>query len=241
MELSDYKSYCEITIGQGFGALMIDAVSQDQLTHIGAWLDAMVEDKPLFSVGSSGIEMALGQYWAKNPQTTWPSLKSAEALLVLSGSCSPITGRQIEHAITQGFEEIIIDLDDASYHSDVIDTVIQKLDAGISVIVHTNGTRTPLASLPAAALGTALGNIALRVLHKKSLQRILIAGGDTSSYVARALGIIAVEMLAPLTPGAPVCKAYSNDEHVQGIELVFKGGQLGTEDYFSIVRNAQID
>ena len=36
------------------------------------------------------------------------------------------------------------------------------------------------------------------------MRRLCIAGGDTSSYAARALGIEALEMIAPLTPGAPV-------------------------------------
>jgi uncharacterized protein YgbK (DUF1537 family) len=60
----------------------------------------------------------------------------------------------------------------------------------------------------------------------------VIAGGDTSSYVARALGIEAVEMIAPLAPGAPLCRVRAPASPVDGLEVNFKGGQVGGEDYF---------
>jgi uncharacterized protein YgbK (DUF1537 family) len=43
---------------------------------------------------------------------------------------------------------------------------------------------------------------------------------------------MALEMIAPLAPGAPLCKAISDDDLVNGLELNFKGGQVGTTDYF---------
>ena len=39
-------------------------------------------------------------------------------------------------------------------------------------------------------------------------------------------------MIAPLAPGAPLCKAISDNEWVNGIEMNFKGGQVGAADYF---------
>ncbi|MNL52160.1 hypothetical protein D3C87_1753100 [compost metagenome] len=66
------------------------------------------------------------------------------------------------------------------------------------------------------------------------LQRIVVAGGDTSSYAARAMGIEAVEMIAPLSPGAPLCRAYAPGSAVDGLQVVFKGGQVGKEDFFTM-------
>jgi 3-oxoisoapionate kinase len=62
----------------------------------------------------------------------------------------------------------------------------------------------------------------------------LVAGGDTSSYAARAMEIDAVEMIAPVVSGAPLCKAYSKNEKINGLEVNFKGGQVGGEDYFGL-------
>ena len=80
--------------------------------------------------------------------------------------------------------------------------------------------------------GSVLGQITKEVLKAVKIKRILFAGGDTSSYAASELDILALEMIAPIAPGAPLCKAVSDNEFVNGIEMNFKGGQVGTADYF---------
>jgi uncharacterized protein YgbK (DUF1537 family) len=90
-------------------------------------------------------------------------------------------------------------------------------------------------------LGTALGNIAREAAAKASLKRIVIAGGDTSSYAARAMGIEAVEMIAPLVPGAPLCKATAPGSPVNGLDVNFKGGQVGGENYFEVLANGTLN
>ena len=87
--------------------------------------------------------------------------------------------------------------------------------------------------------GRVLGQIIKEVLKSVKIKRILFAGGDTSSYAASELGIFALEMIAPLAPGAPLCKAISEDTSVNGLELNFKGGQVGTPDYFIKVQKGE--
>ena len=87
--------------------------------------------------------------------------------------------------------------------------------------------------------GTALGIIAKLVAQQTALTRILIAGGDTSSFAARAMGIEAVEMISPISPGAPLCNAYAPGSPVDGLEVNFKGGQVGARNYFEMVLNGQ--
>ena len=87
----------------------------------------------------------------------------------------------------------------------------------------------------AKILGSALGEVLRRALSFANVRRICVAGGDTSSYAARALGIEALEMIAPLTPGAPLCRAHAPGSPVDGREIVFKGGQVGAVDYFETV------
>jgi uncharacterized protein YgbK (DUF1537 family) len=69
---------------------------------------------------------------------------------------------------------------------------------------------------------------------------LLVAGGDTSSYAARSLGVEAVEMVAPLAPGAPLCRAHSSHRAAHGLEVNFKGGQVGAPDYFGAVRRGAL-
>ena len=64
------------------------------------------------------------------------------------------------------------------------------------------------------------------------LKRIAVIGGDTSGHVAQSLGITALEMIAPLAPGSPLCVAHSSRPEVEGIEITFKGGQVGHDNFF---------
>ena len=83
-------------------------------------------------------------------------------------------------------------------------------------------------------LGAQLGRLAREAAAQVKPRRLVVAGGDTSSYAARALGIESLEMLAPLTPGAPLCRAHAPGSPADGMEINFKGGQVGSTDYFGL-------
>ena len=126
------------------------------------------------------------------------------------------------------------------------DSAVKFLRSGRSVIVHTTKRgsdkriATKLKGQTAAVLGTALGKVLRGALARHAVRRICIAGGDTSSFAARALGIEALEMIAPLTPGAPLCRAFAPDSPCDKLEVVFKGGQVGAENYFETVQKGKI-
>lgn len=192
--------------------------------------------------------MALGKYWhgqkVLQPVTAWAHPGKAAPLLVISGSCSPVTAGQIAWALENGFKEVVIDIkifsgDDTAAVKKYTADVIALLQQETSVIVHTNGAannnNSSSQTLPAAQLGAALGAIAREAIAATGIKRLGIAGGDTSSYAARALGIEAVEMTAPIVTGAPLCKASAPQSPVHGMEVNFKGGQVGGVDYFGVL------
>lgn len=226
--------------------ILIDALYEEQLLKTGAWIDKQSKDQQLFSVGSSGIEMALGKNWNATRQLTavaeWPHPGKADPLLVISGSCSPVTAAQITYAKANGFEEIIIDAvkicNDGIVEQSVFNKVNTLLQQQKNVIVHTGAKQTN--NLSSEKLGTALGQIAKAAAEKALVKRIVIAGGDTSSYAARAMEIEAVEMIAPLVIGAPLCKALSKNKSINGLEVNFKGGQVGSENYFEVLLNGSL-
>jgi uncharacterized protein YgbK (DUF1537 family) len=74
--------------------------------------------------------------------------------------------------------------------------------------------------------------MARELVVRSGVRRLVIAGGDTSSYAARELGILALEMLAALSPGAPLCRVHGADAGLEGLEVALKGGQMGEDDYF---------
>ena len=224
--------------------ILIDALQEDQLLKIGQWIDGQyAEGNSLFSVGSSAIEMALGKSWNQSgllqQVVEWPSPGIASPLLVVSGSRSPVTLAQIEWARNNGFEEIILDISSQHGQEDepLQSQVNSLLEAKKNVIVHTG--QKNVHQLSSEKLGTALGLIVKNAAESKLIKRVVIAGGDTSSYAARAMEIEAVEMIAPLVPGAPLCLAISSNPFIQGLEVNFKGGQVGGEDYFLILKEGK--
>lgn len=233
--------------------ILLDALYDDQLLPLGELMDSYAHPQnPLFSVGSSGVDMALGKYWNQygvfEPVTSWPEPGKAEPLLVLSGSCSPVTSGQITWAKTNGFAEVILDaqlMHDGSEASSITADYIQQAVAETrqerSVIVHTAGNAAKQGTtLSSEKLGTALGLIAKEIVRKTSVKRVIVAGGDTSSYAARAMGIEAVEMIAPLVPGAPLCRATAPGSPLDGVAVNFKGGQVGAENYFGVLLEGRV-
>jgi len=131
------------------------------------------------------------------------------------------------------------------------EAAVKHIRSGRNVIVHTAlGASDPrllstaqiLAERASAGhrqsaqlFGNAMAQVIREVLPRTGIRRVLLAGGDTAGYTARALGIEALEMLAPLTPGAPLCRADAPNSPADGLEICFKGGQIGPVDFFQKV------
>lgn len=241
----DINQAVEKLLAEKTSVLVYDALKNEDLVSFASHLDAIATGykMTLFSVGSSGIEMGLGTHWMRNglmsPVKEWAPVTKAEPLLVVSGSCSPVTAAQIDYANANGFEEIVLDAvkicNDDTLDGNQLAEIVDKLQQKKNLIVHTGLKQAQ--NLSSEKLGTALGSIAKKVVLKAGVKRILVAGGDTSSYAARAMEIDAVEMLAPLVTGAPLCKVHSRNEAMHGLEVNFKGGQVGPENYFMMVVN----
>jgi len=222
--------------------LLLDAVDDEALLKIGEWLNVQAVKQTLFSVGPSSVEAALGRYWQKQgmiaPRKNWQTTGKAQPLLVISGSCSPVTAAQIEHAKAAGFETLELDATDATGSiPGLVKEGAEILRQNKDLIIHS-GTKTA-ALIPSEVLGKALGTIAATLVESCSLRRVGIAGGDTSSYAARAMDVEALEMIAPLVAGAPLCSVHSSRNEMHGLEINLKGGQVGAPDFFIRLRNGK--
>jgi uncharacterized protein YgbK (DUF1537 family) len=238
--------------------VLFDVLYANQLPRIGGLIDSYASmPRPLFSIGSSGIETALAEHWKQNWPTAFRSprfaRKAVNLILVGSGSCSPVTGGQITWALKHGFVEVVLKasavVSEKSRTREIVRataSAVRLLREGRSVIVHTarrgpdNRITTKLKHGTAHILGIALGEVLRSTMQQTEIQRLCIAGGDTSSFAARALGIEALQMISPLTPGGPLCRVSAPNSPVDGAEVVFKGGQVGPENYFDIVKRGRI-
>lgn len=190
--------------------VLFDVLRDEHLETIGRLLE---EHKPPFVAGSSGVEYALFRR-----RLALKPADAADQILVLSGSCSAVTAGQIEWARDHGYETLRLD-------PGVERRAAELLRLGRNVVIYTGD---PSITEAKAAPGERLGEVGAALL--RHVRRVVIAGGDTSGRVGRRLGLRSLEMIAPIAPGSPLCRADT------GLEIAMKGGQVGRPDYFERVR-----
>lgn len=244
--------------------LLYDVADDQSLRTVGRLVWQQAQSAPHFVIGSSGVEYALASHWRASgvipaARATFPKVSPVKQLIVVSGSASPMTASQIQWASEHGFDCIRAPsealcqpgaIETAS--KDLFERALAALGLGKSVVVYSaagpddpsiRATREKLTVEASGSLGNtakllggALGRLARELLLRTGLRRVVVAGGDTSSYATQELGLYGLEMLTELTPGAPLCRGYSDDARFDGLEIALKGGQMGKVDYFGMAR-----
>lgn len=227
-------------------AVLFDGFDETDLLRTGRVLSALAENEPVFAVGSSGLTYALLARWREcgfiGAASETPRAAEVDRILVLSGSCSPVTNRQIQHAEAIGFAIVEMNpprlvSETASALAQARSAAVTALRSGRSVLICTaRGPQDPLPTGLVQHLPLHLGRLLADLVQETRVRRIVIAGGDTSSHAVQQLNIFALTWLAPLSPGAPLCRAHSADPALDGLELTLKGGQAGSEDFFEKTR-----
>nr|WKN38815.1 four-carbon acid sugar kinase family protein [Tunicatimonas sp. TK19036] len=247
--------------------LLFDTYHDQHLLAVGRILWERRKEARQLLVGSSGTEYALCQYLQQQNLLEKPpapvSAGEAQPVIVMAGSCSPTTGQQLQWAIRKGFADIRI-RSEALVHPEERDTEMQRVEAlaltalseGKHIalytaqgpddpsIAKTNERKQTLGleqTSTSALLASAQGKILKSLLEQTQVQRVVSAGGDTSGYIARELGIYALETLMPIAPGVPLCTAHAHHPRFDGLQIAMKGGQNGKTNYFeSIVQGRDI-
>jgi len=257
--------------------VLFDTLREAHLAVIGGEIGRLSRGEQIFVVGSSGVEYALVEHWRRicnaetqrtsRSESAKPSALSAplrfgstdsvrpaasKQIVAVSGSCSPVTDRQVARALKSGFVEIPLHakhLARENYRDSVRTFVLLEaqrvLADGRSVVLQTSRGPTDPRMVRgkksteglAARLGQGLGLILDDLLNATGIRRAVVCGGDTSMHVARTLGIESLEYLAPMAPGSPLCKVHAPGRAADGCEIVFKGGQVGRDDFFLDVLN----
>ncbi|MER8919517.1 four-carbon acid sugar kinase family protein [Mesorhizobium sp. M0187] len=243
-------------LAEGTDIVLVDVDSLETQALAGKEIWRARKPGGSFVVGSSGIEYALLAEWVSNgtvraePKFSPPG--AADRIAVVSGSCSPTTERQIRHALTDGFDGIEVDpvelISAASGDAIARATAAGRasLEAGRSVVLYTalgpaadRGGEIDRQEGARHKLGRGLGELLRALTIEQKLQRVVVAGGDTSSHALGQMGVdaLTVRMPLPASPGSPLCVAHSRIEAIDGLEVALKGGQVGTDRYFSAIRD----
>ncbi|MFT3989568.1 four-carbon acid sugar kinase family protein [Aestuariivirga sp.] len=241
----------------GAKVLLVDAIDDETLAAAGQIMWEGRARRP-FTVGSQGVEYALLAHWRANgvlpPPPPLQPMRKVERLAAVSGSVSPITAQQIRFAGRHGFDVIALQtrkaVDDRAW-AEELERVKRSGLAALregrdALICSARGPDDPeVAALNAAIaaagsekeaislkVGSGLGLVLNELVRDAKLERAVISGGDSSGQACIAMGLSGVTALAPLAPGAPLCKALAHTSHLDGLEIALKGGQMGAEDFF---------
>jgi 3-oxoisoapionate kinase len=258
----DLDVYINQRITEGNEILVFDTLDDDHLQIIGRILWDQRGEKPVFMVGSSGIERALTLHLATirdaAPQTNLKAPGPVSQIIVMSGSAAPGTHDQIAYALEQGFVGLRLDtaalIDPTTAdqaREQIIQQALQVIAAGSNPLMYAalgpddpaiEATRQRGQSLGLAShtvgqrLGEQQGAITKALLENSDVRRGCIAGGDTSGHTSHQLGIYALQAIQSISPGAPLCRASSSDPRFDGLEISLKGGQNGGVSYFTAIQ-----
>jgi 3-oxoisoapionate kinase len=258
MKRGDAEALLAREVDRGADIVSLDVLDTETLREAGRliWEHGGARQ---FVLGSQGVEQALVAHWRAAGMMPDASLVAApskvDRIAVVSGSASPITAAQINHAGAQGFALIPLDATRAIAERELVAETERAVDAALAAIrngrdplvftatgpddakvaayraaVHASGVPVSVVN---DRLGAALGDILNALIRQAGLRRVVISGGDTSGQAAARLGIDALTAVAPLAPGAPLCRAHSPDPAIDGLEIVLKGGQTGAPDFFT--------
>lgn len=225
---------------EGCSYAVVDALDDQDLDAI----IGSVRHEESFS-GSSGVTSAWARMFQRPPGLIRPHPAAmTSGALILSGSQSPATARQNAMALEAGCRGIALDiealLDGRLDVGNIEAAALGVLQDGGTPLVYSpradvtagqrlDALRQQLGISPVEAgnrISGTLAAVARDLVASGHVKRLLVAGGETSGAVCRALEISAVEVGLPLTPGVPWC--FPLDGPLDA--LVLKSGNFGSDD-----------
>jgi uncharacterized protein YgbK (DUF1537 family) len=185
--------------------------------------------------GGSGILQETGRILSKNSSHARVIPGVSGKAIILAGSCSPITRKQVKHYKTCGGRSFMIESTSFLSPERAKETIwadISKTDCD-DILVYAPGSEGQKESTGMVMVNDAIiieqiiAGIAEKAVYN-GYRRIIVAGGETSGAVTRALQFNAYYIGRSVAPGVPVMQPLDAPD----IRLVLKSGNFGQEDFF---------
>ncbi|GGF02440.1 HPr kinase [Aliidongia dinghuensis] len=226
--------------GAGTAHAIVDAASDDDLIRLG---EAAAQLRLI--TGGSGLALGLPANFRRQGLLADHGMDAAMAVdlggasAVLSGSCSVATLAQNAYmrarrpsfqldplALATGDDQIDDALDWAERHLGPAPILISASAAPADV-------RAAQEALGRERAGTVVEEALARIaagLVERGVRRLVVAGGESSGAVVKALGITALGIGRQIDPGVPWTVASGGDR--PPLALALKSGNFGGEDFF---------
>lgn len=213
---------------------VVDTLTEQHLLDIAA----AAIDMPLVT-GGSGLAIGLARLLGKGNLAA--AREAGRPLgtraVVLSGSCSEMTNRQVARyqAIAPALAlDVAACLTRADYPAELVRWVSSQ-PVTPAPMLHATTSPGELAAIQARhgrdaaseAVEQCFAQVAV-LLREAGVESFIIAGGETSSRITQALGIVAFHIGPQIAPGVPWVRATDAP-----LSLALKSGNFGDETFFS--------
>lgn len=221
----------------GYDHAIVDAVTDEHLLAIG---EACVDKKLI--TGGSGLASGLPDNFKKagllkidTAASALPAITGFEA--VLAGSCSVATNAQVADW-QKNYPSFCLNPLELAKGSEHLSAALEWAESAIQVnpiLIYATATpelvRTAQQQLGIAAAGdlveSAMAKIAQK-LYEIGVRKLIVAGGETSGVVVKALKIKALRIGPMIDPGVP----WTTSLDPSSMALALKSGNFGTVDFF---------
>lgn len=223
---------------QGVAHVVVDAVADADLTVIAE----ACRDMKLMTGGSAvamplpALYAAEGLLAADAPRAEAPEIETDS--VVLSGSCSAMTNRQVAAYLASGAPGFRLDpvaLDEDGTGEALRWLAAQDLAQAPLLYATADPQAVRLAQeklgrdRAGAIVEAALAELAVAA-RDQGARRFVVAGGETAGAVTQALDVTRLDIGAEIAPGVPWCFAESGGH---SIAITLKSGNFGAESFFA--------
>ena len=202
-DLKACRKYYKKLSNQG-GFILFDVLTKHHLEQIGTTLEEGRKNPHQLVVGSSGVEYALCSHWQQtglvNKSPVPLSTKKANRYIIIAGSCSPGTAKQIQHGLSLGYTGIRVDseklIDNSTLEvSRCTEACLNVLaGGGVPILFSAIGPDDPCIQATrdkltrsetkgdsiGARLGGAQGEVLKNIIDETGKLRVTVAGGGLS-------------------------------------------------------------
>ncbi|MDP9530945.1 four-carbon acid sugar kinase family protein [Pseudomonas protegens] len=221
---------------KGVAMAIADALSDADLYTLGA----ACADLPLLT-GGSGLALGLPENFRRAGKlrdldaANLPAVAGGE--VVLAGSASAATNAQVDAWLEAERPALRIDPLALAAGESVVAKALAFVQAQQdTVLIYATSTPEQVKAVQrqlgveraGALVENALGEIA-RGLRDNGVRRFVVAGGETSGAVVKALGVRLLQIGAQIDPGVPATVSSGGEP----LALALKSGNFGGRDFFS--------
>jgi uncharacterized protein YgbK (DUF1537 family) len=237
-EILEYKHKCNY--------LIMDVKDQASIKTIA---QAVNNEKVL--CGSSALAEELPAFWNTKPKgvsCVKPEVLGNVGILCAAGSLMPQTAAQIKYLSRSGTFTLeldslkLFDVGNRKQQIDnAVDRIVERLKNGENALLHSansvksveetraEGFKRGMSKSDVSRLvSETIAEIVAASISLSGLNRIVIAGGDTSASVCARLNVKTVRVWREIQPGLPSCISLVKPH----LFLVLKSGSFGKENFF---------